>query len=91
LVRREVTLSVVASVLSIVLLLVRVVSGIQKFRFSPMTSVTAENLGFLKAANQRDGVLEFVGAAGVSPGSRQLARASSMLSPSPPRDSSSRW
>jgi uncharacterized membrane protein YphA (DoxX/SURF4 family) len=58
-------MSVAASVLSIVLFLVFAASGMQKIRFNPMMSATAEHLGFSKTAYQRIGGLEFAGAVGV--------------------------
>ncbi len=58
-------MSVAASILSVILFLAFATSGVQKIRFNPMMSGSAEHLGFSKSAYQRIGALEVAGALGV--------------------------
>lgn len=61
-------MSAVASILSIILFLAFLTSGIQKVLFNPMASQSAGHLGFSKSAFQRIGVLEIVGGVAVMAG-----------------------
>lgn len=58
-------MSAVASILSILLFLAFATSGLQKVRFNPMASQSADHLGFSKVAYQRIGALELVGGFGL--------------------------
>ena len=58
-------MSIAASMLSIVLFLAFFASGLQKVRFNPMMSESAEHLGITKSAYQRIGALEVAGAVGL--------------------------
>jgi uncharacterized membrane protein YphA (DoxX/SURF4 family) len=51
--------------LSIVLFLAFFTSGLQKVRFNPMMSESAEHLGITKSSYQRIGVLEVAGGVGL--------------------------
>jgi uncharacterized membrane protein YphA (DoxX/SURF4 family) len=57
--------SVAASLISIALFLLFATSGLQKLRFNPMMSQSADHLGFEKKAYQRIGGLELLGALGL--------------------------
>jgi uncharacterized membrane protein YphA (DoxX/SURF4 family) len=57
--------SIAASILSIILFLAFFTSGLQKVRFNPMMSESAEHLGITKSAYQRIGGLEVLGAVGL--------------------------
>lgn len=58
-------MSAVASILSIVLFLTFATSGLQKVRFNPMSSQSADHLGFSKTVFQRIGALEIAGGVGL--------------------------
>ncbi|HEY5303577.1 MAG TPA: DoxX family protein [Acidimicrobiales bacterium] len=58
----------VASILTIILFLAFVTSGVQKLIFNTMASQTSEHLGFKKSSFQRLGILEILGAVGVMVG-----------------------
>ena len=58
-------MSIVASMLSIVLFLAFVTSGVQKVRFNPMMSESAERLGITKSGYQRIGAVEMAGGLGL--------------------------
>jgi uncharacterized membrane protein YphA (DoxX/SURF4 family) len=61
-------MSAVASILSIILFLAFLTSGIQKVLFNPMASQSAGHLGFSKSAFQRIGALEIAGGIAVMAG-----------------------
>jgi len=61
-------MSAVASILSIILFLAFLTSGIQKVLFNPMASQSAGHLGFSKSAFQRIGMLEIAGGIAVMAG-----------------------
>jgi len=69
--------SIVASMLSIVLFLAFATSGVQKVRFNPMMSESAEHLGITKRGYQRIGALEMIGGLGLLVG--LAAKSSSLL------------
>ena len=58
-------MSAVAAILSLALFLAFLTSGLQKVFFSTAMSAAAEHVGFTKAAFQRIGVLEALGAVGL--------------------------
>jgi len=61
-------MSAVASILSIILFLAFLTSGIQKVLFNPLASQSAGHLGFSKSAFQRIGMVEIAGAVAVMAG-----------------------
>ncbi|MHB1209927.1 MAG: DoxX family protein [Acidimicrobiales bacterium] len=61
-------MSAVASILSIILFLAFLTSGIQKVLFNPMASQSAGHLGFSKSAFQKIGMLEIAGGVAVMAG-----------------------
>jgi uncharacterized membrane protein YphA (DoxX/SURF4 family) len=61
-------MNAVAAILSIILFLIFATSGLQKIRFNPMMSQSAQHLGFSKASYQRLGVVEILGAIGLLAG-----------------------
>lgn len=58
----------VAAILSIMLFLMFVSSGIQKLRFTPLMAQSADHLNFSKASFKRIGVLEILGGIGLMAG-----------------------
>jgi uncharacterized membrane protein YphA (DoxX/SURF4 family) len=70
-------MSAVASIISLVLFLGFVTSGLQKVRFNPMASQSASHLEFSKSAYQRIGILEIAGGIGLLVG--LAAKGSSFL------------